>query len=52
MPYYYHNEVWTPFKYVGIRLFIDENGNKWIKIWNKHRRPFFKQSNASPFEEQ
>jgi hypothetical protein len=51
MPYYYHNEIWTPLKYFGIQFFIDENGHKWIKFGSRHRRPLFKQSRTDTFED-
>jgi hypothetical protein len=50
MPYYHHNEKWTPFRLLGIRFFVDEKGRKWIKIWNKHRRPLFKLSTTNTLE--
>lgn len=38
MPNYYFNEIWTPLKLVGIRLFRDDNMGVWIKFWHKKRR--------------
>jgi len=38
MPQYYFNELWTPLKYVGIRLFRDDDQEVWIKIGNQKRR--------------
>ncbi len=38
MPHYYFDEIWTPLKFVGIRLFRDDDGGIWIKYWNTKRR--------------
>ncbi|CAI6082204.1 hypothetical protein COHCIP112018_03564 [Cohnella sp. JJ-181] len=38
MPYYYFNEIWTPFKLIGIRLYKDEDQTLWVKIWHLKKR--------------
>lgn len=38
MPHYYFNEIWTPFKIIGIRLYRDDDRDVWIKFWNAKRR--------------
>jgi hypothetical protein len=40
MPHYYFREVWTPLKFIGIRLFRDNDRHVWIKYWNKRSRRF------------
>jgi hypothetical protein len=43
MPNYYFIEIWTPLKFVGVRLFRDDEGRVWIKYWNAKRRRFRKE---------
>lgn len=38
MPYYFFDEIWTPLKFVGIRLFRDNESGVWIKFWGAKRR--------------
>lgn len=39
MPYYYFKEVWSPLKLISIRFYRDNEGEMWIKIGSKARRP-------------
>lgn len=39
MPNYYFKEVWSPLKWISIRFFRDDEGQVWIKIGSKARRP-------------
>jgi len=38
MPFYHFRRVWTPLQWIGIRFFRDDEGNLWIKAWNRRRR--------------
>ena len=38
MPHYYFDEIWTLFKFVGIRLFRDDDGGIWIQILEHEKR--------------
>jgi hypothetical protein len=50
MPYYYFTEIWTPLTFIGIKLFRDDEGRLWAKVWGFDRRPFksyFKSNRSS-----
>lgn len=38
MPNYYFQEIWTPLKYIGIRLFRDDEQQLWYKIGPMRRK--------------
>ncbi len=38
MPYIHFIERWTPLKLIGIKIYRDDEGGLWIKIWGFRRR--------------
>ena len=38
MPLISMKEIFTPLKFLGIKLFRCTNGNTYIKIWNRPRK--------------
>lgn len=40
MGYYSFNEIWTPLKLIGIRIYKDDVGDYWYKLWTARRKPF------------
>jgi hypothetical protein len=38
MPYYVFKEIWTPLKYIGVRFFLEESGDLYVKVGLKPRR--------------
>jgi hypothetical protein len=42
MPYYSFKEIWTPFKLLKIRFYIEISENSiWMKIGNQSRKRLF-----------
>jgi len=39
MPYYYFSSVWTPLSLIGIKLYKDNEGRLWVKVWGFDRKP-------------
>lgn len=38
MPHFYFREIWTPLKLMGIKLFKDDEGKLWYKIFSSPRK--------------
>jgi len=38
MPHFYFREIWTPLKLIGIKIFKDDQGDIWYKVFSKSRR--------------
>ncbi len=38
MSYYFMKEKWTPLKFVGIKLYVTEERDYFIKVWNQRRK--------------
>lgn len=43
MPYYAFKEIWTPFRLIGLRFFIEnDEGTIWYKLGNHQRKRLFR----------
>ncbi len=38
MPHFYFREIWTPLKFIGIKLFADDEGKLWYKVFSNPRK--------------